>query len=380
MRIGFSRDISPMATLERIEPRLKVRKPQRGMQTMGSCEVVDMNLPVIKLLGAILLTCVLTSVGGAQRLRDTFRRVKDTVVVVRTEQRGEDPALGSGVVISADGKVLTAAHVVQTADKISVQFADNQTSPARVIASSVLADVALIQLTEVPANAMFAKLGNSDEAEVGDEILVVGAPFGLSYTLTVGHISGRHLPGMKMGIMGRMATMEFFQTDAAINMGNSGGPMFNLNGEVIGIVSSILSRSGGFEGVGFAATSRIAQRLLLERNSFWSGLEGVLIDGPFAKALNLPQAAGFLVQRVAEGSPSWRQGIRAGTLRVSVEGTDVLIGGDIILEVNNIPFVDEDAFDRMSASLNNLKPGDKLTSKVMRAGQVIELSTTITAR
>ena len=339
-----------------------------------------MNLPVIKLLGAILLTCVLTSVGGAQRLRDTFRRVKETVVVVRTEQRGEDPALGSGVVISADGKVLTAAHVVQTADKIVVQFADNQISAARVIASSVLADVALLQLSEVPANAMIAKLGNSDEAEVGDEILVVGAPFGLSYTLTVGHISGRHLPGMKMGIMGRMATMEFFQTDAAINMGNSGGPMFNLDGEVIGIVSSILSRSGGFEGVGFAATSRIAQRLLLERNSFWSGLEGVLIDGSFAKALNLPQAAGFLVQRVAEGSPSSRQGIHAGTIRVSVEGTEVLIGGDIILEVNNIPFVDEDAFERMSASLNNLKPGDKLTSKVMRAGQVIELSTTITAR
>ncbi len=283
---------------------------------MRSYEVVDMNLPVIKLLGAILLTCVLTSVGEAQRLRDTFRRVKGTVVVVRTEQRGEDPALGSGVVISADGKVLTAAHVVQTADKISVQFADNQTSPARVIASSVLADVALLQLTEVPANAMFAKLGNSDEAEVGDEILVVGAPFGLSYTLTVGHISGRHLPGMKMRIMGRMATMEFFQTDAAINMGNSGGPMFNLDGEVIGIVSSILSRSGGF----------------------------------------------------------------SGTLRVSVEGTDVLIGGDIILEVNNIPFVDEDAFDRMSASLNSLKPGDKLISKVMRAGRVIELSTTITGR
>src|SRR5882672_4405076 len=142
---------------------------------MRSYKVVVMNLPVIRLLGAILLTCVLTSVGEAQRLRDTFRRVKETVVVVRTEQRGEDPALGSGVVISADGKVLTAAHVVQTADKISVQFADNQTSPARVIASSVLADVALLQLTEVPANVMFAKLGNSDEAEVGDEVFVVGA-------------------------------------------------------------------------------------------------------------------------------------------------------------------------------------------------------------
>src|SRR5260370_3617564 len=115
---------------------------------MRSYEVVDMNLPVIKLLGAILLTCVLTSVGGAQRLRDTFRRVKETVVVVRTEQRGEDPALGSGVVISSDGKVLTAAHVVQTADKIAVQFADNQTTPARVMASSVLPDVARRQLTD----------------------------------------------------------------------------------------------------------------------------------------------------------------------------------------------------------------------------------------
>src|SRR5258708_21420404 len=228
-----------------------MKTPERVMQTTERCEVVDMNLPVIKLLGAILLTCVLTSVGGAQRLRDTFRRVKETVVVVRTEQRGEDPALGSGVVISADGKVLTAAHVVQTADKISVQFADNQTSPARVIASSVLADVALLQLTEVPANAMFDKLGNSDEAEVGDEILVVGAPFGLSYTLTVGHVSGRHLPGMQMCIMRRMATLEFFQTDAAINMGNSGGPTFTLDPEPIGILTSILTRSGRFTGAAF---------------------------------------------------------------------------------------------------------------------------------
>jgi len=350
-----------------------------------------MILPMIRILGAVLVTCLFSFACPAQRLRDTFRRVKQTVVLVRTEQKGiasvaqeertAERGLGSGVLISADGKVLTAAHVVQIVDKISVQFADGQSASAHVIESSVLADVALLQLDVVPANLVYAKLGDSDAAQVGDEIFVVGAPFGLSYTLTAGHISGRHLPGLKMGVMGRMSTMEFLQTDAAINSGNSGGPMFNLDGEVIGIVSSILSRSGGFEGIGFAATSKIAKLTLIERGSFWSGLEGVLVDGELAGALNLPQPAGLLVQRVAEGSPAWREGLRAGTLHASVEGTDVLLGGDIILEVNNIPFTEgETAFDKMSVILNSLKPGDKLTSKVMRAGKVIELSTTITGR
>ena len=132
----------------------------------------------------------------------------------------------------------------------------------------------------------------------------MGAPYGLSPTLSAGHISGRYRPGNK--VVGASA-IEFLRTDAAINGGNSGGPVFNLSGEVVGIVSQILTKSGGSEGIGFAATSKIARQLLLDQKMFWSGVEGMLIEGDLARALNLPQAAGFLIQRVAKGSPGPRR-------------------------------------------------------------------------
>ncbi len=130
--------------------------------------------------------------------------------------------------------------------------------------------------------------------------LVVGAPYGLKHTLTVGHISGRRIFDDRIGSMN---ATEFLQTDAAINSGNSGGPMFNLAGEVVGVVNNIMSKSGGFEGLGFATTSKLARQLLLDHKMFWSGLDGLIIEGDLARALNLPQTAGFLVQRVAKGRP-----------------------------------------------------------------------------
>jgi S1-C subfamily serine protease len=99
--------------------------------------------------------------------------------------------------------------------------------------------------------------------------------------------------------------------------------MFNLSGEIVGIVSQILTRSCGFEGIGFAATSKLARQLLLDQKMFWSGVEGMVIEGELARALNLPQAAGFIVQRVAQGSPAWRGGIRAGALRAQIEGEEL---------------------------------------------------------
>jgi len=158
--------------------------------------------------------------------------------------------------------------------------------------------------------------------------------------------------------------------------GNSGSPMFNRQGEVIGIVSSILSRSGGFEGLGVAATAQMARRLLLERKPFWSGIEGALIQGDLAGVLNLPQPAGFLVQRVAAGSLGWRLGIRHGAVRLSVEGSDLLLGGDIILAVNGMEILaDDEALDRMYASISALEPGERVVTRVLRAGHVIDLST-----
>src|SRR5262249_42858521 len=158
------------------------------------------------------------------------------------------------------------------------------------------ADVALLQLEGQPPNYIAAKLGDSDSAEVGDEIFVVGAPYGISRTLTAGHVSGRRILNTET------RSIEFLQTDAAINTGNSGSPIFNLNGEVVGIVSNIMSKSGGSEGLAFASTSNTARRVLLDHKSFWTGIDGVLIEGNLAKALNLTQSAGLLVQRVAEGS------------------------------------------------------------------------------
>jgi serine protease Do len=317
----------------------------------------------------------------AQQVRETFNKIKRSVVVVRTLQKAvatspqegsvNDLGLGSGVLISDDGKVMTAAHVVQSADQVLVEFPDGKLIPARVAYSEVYADVALLQLERVPEGAIPAKLGDSDRVDIGDEILVVGAPYGLKDTLTVGHISARRAWNKRMG---SMRAMEFLQTDAAINSGNSGGPMFNLAGEVVGIVNNIMSKSGGFEGLGFATTSNLARHLLLEKKMFWSGLEGVLVEGELARALNLPQSAGFLVQRVAEGSPAWREGIRAGSLPASIEGEDLLLGGDVILEVNGIQVLEGHlSYERIYAAMSKLKDGEKLTSKVLRDGKVIEL-------
>ena len=216
------------------------------------------------------------------------------------------------MLISNDGKVLTAAHLVAAGDTTIVEFSGGEQVPAHVVGCSISADVALLQLERQPLNYIAAKLGDSDSAEVGDEIFVVGAPYGINRTLTAGHVSGRRTLNSETDAT---KTIEFLQTDAAINQGNSGSPVFNLNGEVVGIVSNIMSKSRGSEGLAFASTSNTARRVLLDHKSFWTGIDGVLIEGNLAKALNLTQSAGLLVQRVAEGSIASRAGMRPGTLR-----------------------------------------------------------------
>ena len=304
----------------------------------------------------------LATKSEGQQLREAFRRVEQAVVVVRTEQKGLAPfpqqgmlslnGLGSGILISNDGKVLTAAHLVQSADRTVVEFSRGELIPARVMGSAFSADVALLQLERNPVNVVAAALGDSDKIDVGDQIFVVGAPYGLSRTLTAGHVSGRHTLDKRSE---NTTAVEFLQTDAAVNSGNSGSPVFSLDGEVMGIVSNIMSRSGGSEGLAFAATSNTTRRLLLEQKPFWSGIEGLLVDGALARALNLPQPAGVLVQRVAEGSIAWRWGIHAGRLRANVEGEEFILGGDIILRVNEVPVAQSGSYVRsmpVSADLN----------------------------
>jgi len=334
----------------------------------------------------ILLWSQAWTEASAQSVRDVFRQVNASVVVVGTVQKSLSPgpgggmatvpALGSGVLISADGKVITAAHVVQTADRIAVQFLDGQIIPARVIASAPAADVALLQLERVPADATPARLGDSDTVEVGDQIVVIGAPFGLSHTLTVGHVSARH---RLRRVIGQFAPLELLQTDAVVNVGNSGGPMFNASGEVIGIVSSILSQSGSYQG-GLGVTAKTARQVLLDQPSFWAGIDSYLLQGELAEAFNLPQPVGALVQRVAEGSPAALLGLRAGTVRVTVQNEVVLVGGDVILEVEGIPIGVPDFADKIQFRLNRLQPGAGIAVTVLRAGKVMVFSTTLPSR
>jgi S1-C subfamily serine protease len=339
-----------------------------------------MNFRITLGLGLVIVSGV-WNLSQGQQLREAFRKVEQAVVIVRTAQKELAPfpqegmlslnCLGSGVLVSSDGKVLTASHLVQAADAILVEFADGQVIPARVAGTTVSADVALLQLERPPLNLAPATLADSDQVAVGDEIFVVGVPYGLSHTLTAGHISGRYT--VNKGTENTL--VEFLQTDAAINRGNSGSPLFSLNGEVIGIVSKIMSNSGGSEGLAFAASSNTTRRLLLEQKPFWSGIEGLVVDGNLAKALNLPQPAGVLVQRVAEGSIAWRWGIHPGTQRANIEGQELVLGGDIILGVNDVP-VEEGggSCGDIYASIIKLKPGDNLSIKLFRRGQIVKLS------
>src|SRR2546427_256538 len=341
------------------------------------------------ILFAFVLCCSgISARVDAQQISETYRKVNPSVVIVRVQQNTPAPdpqkglvslpSFGSGVLVSAEGKILTAAHVVQAADQICVEFFDGQLIPARVIATSTAADVALVQLERLPRNAVISAVGDSNKVDVGDQIFIIGSPYGLSHSLTVGHVSARYAPNSIVSLPG---AAELIQTDAAINSGNSGSPMFNMKGEVIGVVTNILSRSGGSEGLGFAVTSKAARQILLEQKSFWFGLDGILIEGDVAKALNLPQAAGIVVQHVSEGSPAWRQGVRAGTLRTSVDGEDMLLGGDVVLEINGIRVTaSAGTVDQIYTSLSQLKVGERLRSKVLRAGQVIELSTVIASQ
>lgn len=342
-----------------------------------------MRAIVLVALAALLPGTPSLAASPAPSLSQSFKRVDGAVVVVRTSERvlaGQRsnarevraPGLGSGVLISADGKVLTAAHVVQTADAVAVEFPGNVLIKATIVAADPAADLALLQVERVPEGAQPVKLADSDKAEVGDEIFIVGAPFGMSHTLTVGHLSARRRPNATFG---SMETTEVFQTDAAINQGNSGGPMFNLAGEVIGIVSRIVSRSGGSDGLGFVVTSNMARRLFAEP-TVWSGLEGYVLSDEMARVFNVPVAhAGLLVQRVAHGSPAERFGLRGGDLPAVIAGEEMVVGGDIVLAVDGIALGQRLAYENIRKRMIDIRDqGGSLRLTVLRAGATIELT------
>jgi serine protease Do len=329
--------------------------------------------------GTIAFGC---SVVKSQDFSDLFERVKSSVVVIVTTGSAsglpgtvatlQPTGLGSGFLIE-DNKVLTAAHVIQNAESVKVRFHGGQEVSAKVLSSSQQADVALLKLSRTPLGSRPAVLGNSDDTKIGEQIIVVGAPYGLAYTLTAGHISNRVDPG-EVG-SGFSAT-EFFQTDASINQGNSGGPMFNMKGEVIGVVSHILSKSGGFEGLGFAATSSAARKVLLESEHVWTGVEAKLLTEPLSTLLNVPQPMAILVKKVSKGTIGERLGLKPSHIPVTIGKTKLLLGGDIILEVMGIRVDSIASLDTIRKKVGTIKKGEVFRLTVWRKGKTSELRCT----
>jgi S1-C subfamily serine protease len=218
-----------------------------------------------------------------------------------------------------------------------------------------------------------ARMGDSDTVQIGQQVMVVGAPYGLSYSMSVGWISARWAPNT---IFRDMPLAEFLQTTATINTGNSGGPVFNMVGEVIGIVSQNISKSGGSEGLGFLVSINSSRNLLVPRKVFWGALQGVLLSGRLATIFNVPAPAGFLVKTVAQNSMAWKMGLQGSDGVVNVGGKQIPVGGDIILSVEGIPVVSEDNIEAIRNKLAGSAPGSSFKMSVLRAGRILELTGT----
>jgi len=333
----------------------------------------------------VLVILLAAALGGcpagveAQDVEELFRTVNPAVVVIRAKGREVTSTrglvtfneIGSGVLISPDGKVMTAAHVVHAMDEIVVEFLGGETVPARIAASEPAADLSMLQLDRVPAGAQVARLGDSDRVRVGQQVLVIGAPYGLSHSFSAGWISAKWLPNTAYR---SMPLAEFFQTTATINTGNSGGPMFNMAGEVVGVVSHNISKGGGSEGLGFVVTMKSARRFLMERRWVWVGLEGMVVSAELADIFNIPGGSGFLVGVVPMGSPAWQMGIQGGDRTATISGRDIVVRGDIVLEIAGIAIKSEADLPRIREKLGTMPAGQPFTASVLRAVRVIELT------
>ncbi|HVK54375.1 MAG TPA: DegQ family serine endoprotease [Burkholderiales bacterium] len=268
----------------------------------------------------------------------------------------DSQSLGSGFIISGDGYILTNAHVVQKADEITVKLTDGREFKAKQIGSDTRTDVALIKIeaTSLPKVVM----GDPTKMKVGEWVVAIGSPFGFESSVTAGIVSakGRNL---------QEALVPFIQTDVAVNPGNSGGPLFNMRGEVVGINSQIFSRTGGFMGLSFAIPIDLAMSVadqLRTTGKVTRGWLGVVIQPvtkELAESFNLSKAEGALVASVEKGSPADKAGVEAGDVIMSVNGKPVATSADLPRHIAGI------------------RPGAKAVLDVSRKGAVKQLTVTV---
>jgi len=271
---------------------------------------------------------------NAPDLFDPFERFFD----FEGPERFRESSLGSGVIVDPDGNILTNYHVVQRADKIEVQLAgETKRYPATVVGYDRETDLAVIRI-DAGRKLPTAKMGNSDAAQVGDWVLAIGSPFGLEATVTAGIISYKGRPGMQQ-------FQRFLQTDAAINHGNSGGPLVNLAGEVIGINTAIVSdRGGGTAGIGFALASNIAVEVyneIVKHGRMVRGSIGISFRGSVSENEAILRSFGadhgVVVESVEPGGPAEKAGLRRGDVVTEVAGTSIRTGDDLVSKVAALP-------------------------------------------
>ena len=284
---------------------------------------------------------------------------------------------GSGFVIDPRGYILTNYHVVQGAQNISVTLGDRSHYDAKFIGADERNDIALVKIDPKDKKLPALTMGDSDTLQVGQLALAIGNPFGFQSTLTTGVVSalGRTVQTSQTTVIDGA-----IQTDAAINQGNSGGPLLNSHGEVVGINSAIYTPSGTTAGIGFAipinTAKQIAQDLISEghvrRASM--GVEARLLTPAVAEALHLPVSEGLLLERVTPGGPAERAGLRGGDRQAILGMRRILLGGDVITGIDGRPITGQ--MD-LNLALNRKRPGDTVKVQYYRGGQKMEAQVTL---
>jgi serine protease Do len=267
--------------------------------------------------------------------------------------------LGSGFIVSADGLVLTNAHVVQDASEVTVKLTDRREFRAKVLGSDARTDVAVLKIDA--SNLPVVQLGDVKALRAGEWVAAIGSPFGFENTVTAGVVSakGRTLPSD--------SAVPFIQTDVAVNPGNSGGPLFNSRGEVVGINSQIYSRSGGYQGVSFAIPIDLAQRVqqqIVATGKVQHARLGVTVqevNQALADSFKLDKPEGALIAGVEKGGPADKAGLKPGDVVRTVNGQPVVASGDL------------------PAALGAAHPGDKVKLQVLRQGQQVDVTATLAA-
>jgi len=307
--------------------------------------------------------------------------VDSTIIINGQPLESQSTRLGSGFVYDKAGHIITNNHVVDGTKTVNVTFIDGNTYAAKVVGTDPDNDLAVIQITDnfSDENLVPLPIGDSSTLEVGQQIIAIGNPFGLSDSMTTGIVSalGRLLPNQNVGF----SIPDIIQVDAAINPGNSGGPLLNLEGQVIGINTAISTSTGDFSGVGFAIPSNSIKRIvpiLIKDGSYqhpFLGISGSTMDSNIALANGLPtNFKGVMIVNVVSGGPADKAGLHAATL----DNNNVPHGGDIITAIDNQPI--KTIYDVIAYLDDEKSVGDKVVLTVDRSGKSMDLTATLGAR